>query len=312
MVMTQRRGVTVHHNFFDFYGTLDAHRLSISSFHMDDKADDWFQELNATHSASQWADFVQALQARFSAPEKVENLAEVEDNEEEQRVAEDPKHSTNTATDLVVVAYHLSYVIPPRISKSLKEQQILDRSKELDVVVRKHKWQWKKVEINARVEPSQEIEPLRHIDAGEEVGKGKLSSAILALDRQILLGQHSGNLEKNRGSEVLPSCRTRRNSDGGVPGGFIRSKTWSRGSATKVSRCCCSEWEGTGDPLRRVDSSCPSPGRGRGNHGRTSAGRGNRSRYRRSQDGRRTGCLRTQASWPGTRTEFGGWPASKG
>jgi hypothetical protein len=112
--------------FFDFYGTLDSHRLSISSFHMDDKADDWFQELNATHSASQWADFVQALQARFSAPEKVEDLAEVEDNEEEQRVAEGPKHSTNTATDLVVIAYHLSYVFPPRISKYLKEQQILD------------------------------------------------------------------------------------------------------------------------------------------------------------------------------------------
>jgi hypothetical protein len=39
------------------------------------------------------------------------------------------------------------------------------------------------VEINTGAEPSQETEPLRHIDAGEEVGKGKLSSAILALDR---------------------------------------------------------------------------------------------------------------------------------
>jgi hypothetical protein len=111
-----------------------------SSFHMDDKADDWFQELNATHNASQWANFFQALQARFSASDKVEDLAELEDNEEEQRVAEGPKHLTNTATDSVVVAYHLSNVIPPRISESLKEHQILDQSKELDVVVRKHKW----------------------------------------------------------------------------------------------------------------------------------------------------------------------------
>ncbi len=64
-------------------------------------------------------DFLQALQVRFSAPAKVEDIAEIEDNVEEQRVDKDPKHSIITATE------PLFDVIPlPRISETSEKQQI--------------------------------------------------------------------------------------------------------------------------------------------------------------------------------------------
>jgi hypothetical protein len=96
---------------------------------------------------------------------------------------EGPKHSTDTATNPVVIAYHLSDVIHPRNFKSLKEHQIPDRSEELDVVVWKHKWRWK----NAEVELIQQTEPPRHVEDGQEVDEGRLSSSLLTLDRPILL-----------------------------------------------------------------------------------------------------------------------------
>lgn len=60
-------------------------------------------------------------------------------------LAEATDHTKIPAAEPVDVAYHLFNVIPPRISESLKEQQILNRLGELNVVVRKHKWRWKKV-----------------------------------------------------------------------------------------------------------------------------------------------------------------------
>jgi hypothetical protein len=51
--------------FFDFYETPDAQRLSISAFHMDSKALVWFQELKASNTVSSWLDFVEAIQIRF-------------------------------------------------------------------------------------------------------------------------------------------------------------------------------------------------------------------------------------------------------
>jgi hypothetical protein len=44
--------------YFDFYGTRDAQRLSISSYHMDSEARVWFQEFNATQCVSRWDEFV--------------------------------------------------------------------------------------------------------------------------------------------------------------------------------------------------------------------------------------------------------------
>jgi hypothetical protein len=139
--------------YFDFYGTRDAQRLSISSLHMDGKADVWFREVNATHTVPRWDDFVQALLAQFSAPAKVEHLEEFRDEEEEQsddeanptlipvpdpaddtkrttnpatEPAEDPKHAKITAADPVDDSYHLFDEIPPRISKSFLERPFPD------------------------------------------------------------------------------------------------------------------------------------------------------------------------------------------
>jgi hypothetical protein len=52
MVKIRRSG------YFDFYGTRDAQRLSISSYHMDSEARVWFQEFNATQCVSRWDEFV--------------------------------------------------------------------------------------------------------------------------------------------------------------------------------------------------------------------------------------------------------------
>jgi len=51
--------------FFEFYETPDAQRLSISAFHMDGKALVWFQELKASNTVSSWLDFIEAIQIRF-------------------------------------------------------------------------------------------------------------------------------------------------------------------------------------------------------------------------------------------------------
>jgi hypothetical protein len=51
--------------FFEFYSTPDAQRLTISSFHMEGKALVWFQELRATKCVSNWEEFVRAVQIRF-------------------------------------------------------------------------------------------------------------------------------------------------------------------------------------------------------------------------------------------------------
>jgi hypothetical protein len=71
--------------YLDFYGTPDAQRLSISSYHMDGKARVWFREWNATQSVSRWDEFVEAIKAWFSALENVENLEQVKDEDEEKR-----------------------------------------------------------------------------------------------------------------------------------------------------------------------------------------------------------------------------------
>jgi hypothetical protein len=72
------------------------------------------------------------------------------------------------------------------------------------------------MEFNTRVEPSQETEPLRHVDAGKEVGEGSIG----------------------------------RDEEGRVRGGFSRSKTQSRIHTTEASRCSRGMWEGTGGPPR--------------------------------------------------------------
>jgi hypothetical protein len=51
--------------FFDFYGTLDVQRLSISSFQMESKALVWFQELKASKCVANWEEFGRAMQIRF-------------------------------------------------------------------------------------------------------------------------------------------------------------------------------------------------------------------------------------------------------
>jgi len=51
--------------FFNFYGTSDAQRLSISSFHMEGKALMWFKELKANKCVSNWEEFVRAMHIRF-------------------------------------------------------------------------------------------------------------------------------------------------------------------------------------------------------------------------------------------------------
>jgi hypothetical protein len=223
------------------------------------------------------ANFVQALQAHFSPFKKVEELEEIQDEEEEQGdnhtvipvPADGTKRTTNPATEPTEDPQHLNSEFPNfRMSEFLKEQQILDRSGELDAVVWKHKWRWKNVETNTRVELSQETEPLK-------------------------------------GSVELPLCSIPRASDGLARGGFSESKPQSKGHTTEASRCRLVQWEGTGGPPRRVDPSGPSLGWRRGNRQRPVAGRGHRA-------GKQIGCLRGRASWPWTRTRFGGWSTSKG
>jgi hypothetical protein len=51
--------------YFDYYNTLDPQRLSISSFHMEERAMAWFQEFKATNREASWGEFVSALQIRF-------------------------------------------------------------------------------------------------------------------------------------------------------------------------------------------------------------------------------------------------------
>jgi hypothetical protein len=223
------------------------------------------------------ADFVQALQAHFSPSEKVEELEEIQDEEEEQGdnhtvipvPADGAKRTTNPATEPTEDPQHFnSEFLNFRMSEFLKEQQILDRSGELDVVVWKHKWQWNNVEINAEVELSQETEPLK-------------------------------------GSVELPSCSIRGANYGLACGGFSKSKPHSRGCTTEASRCRRVQWERTGGPPRRVDLPCPSLGRRRGSRWQSSAGRGRRAEQH-------TDCLKGRVSWLGTRMRPSGWPTSKG
>jgi hypothetical protein len=51
--------------FFDYYGTPDRQRLSISSFHMEGKTLIWFQELKASGGLSTWGEFLRSLKIRF-------------------------------------------------------------------------------------------------------------------------------------------------------------------------------------------------------------------------------------------------------
>ena len=59
--------------YFEYHGTPEYERLTITAFYMEDRALAWFQWMTSNDQITSWPAFLQALQARF-APSQYEDL----------------------------------------------------------------------------------------------------------------------------------------------------------------------------------------------------------------------------------------------